>query len=631
MEEKKRRIFIPTIIIAVAVIIGILLAMNLLGPKKINYAGSDKSFEQLVKNTATNAENKEKIENILIEGYKLKIRLVGSNGRTYTYYTVVPHRTSLTEDINRWAKEVNSEAPTNGNIKAVEYSNPSRGAALTALISPLITFALLIILYIIFMKKSGAMGSKAMGFGKTKTNVVKDVKTRFSDVAGADEEKEEVAEIVEFLKNPKKFTEIGARIPKGVLLVGPPGTGKTLLARAVAGEANVPFFSMSGSDFVEVFVGVGASRVRDLFDQAKKNMPCIIFIDEIDAVGRQRGTGLGGGNDEREQTLNQLLVNMDGFDSNTNIIVIAATNRVDVLDPALLRPGRFDRQVYISLPDVKGREAIIRLHARNKAIDGKVDFRKLARLTAGFSGADIENMLNEAAILVARASRRLITENDIAEAINKVTTGPAKKSRLVTENDKKITAYHESGHAVVGKILDKTANIQEVSIIPRGMAAGYTIVTPNNDDNHVSKTQLMNKITTLLAGRAAEEVFIHDISTGASNDIQRASKIARKMITEWGMSSKLGTIFLGSSEEVFLGRDYQTKTEYSEAMATEIDEEIKKIIDAQYAIALKTIKENKVVIEKMVEILYERETIYSDEIEKLIDEFGKRPEEVVKK
>ena len=631
MEEKKRRIFIPTIIIAVAVIIGILLAMNLLGPKKINYAGSDKSFEQLVKNTATNAENKEKIENILIEGYKLKIRLVGSNGRTYTYYTVVPHRTSLTEDINRWAKEVNSEAPTNGNIKAVEYSNPSRVAALTALISPLITFALLIILYIIFMKKSGAMGSKAMGFGKTKTNVVKDVKTRFSDVAGADEEKEEVAEIVEFLKNPKKFTEIGARIPKGVLLVGPPGTGKTLLARAVAGEANVPFFSMSGSDFVEVFVGVGASRVRDLFDQAKKNMPCIIFIDEIDAVGRQRGTGLGGGNDEREQTLNQLLVNMDGFDSNTNIIVIAATNRADVLDPALLRPGRFDRQVYISLPDVKGREAIIRLHARNKAIDGKVDFRKLARLTAGFSGADIENMLNEAAILVARANRRLITENDIAEAINKVTTGPAKKSRLVTENDKKITAYHESGHAVVGKILDKTANIQEVSIIPRGMAAGYTIVTPNNDDNHVSKTQLMNKITTLLAGRAAEEVFIHDISTGASNDIQRASKIARKMITEWGMSSKLGTIFLGSSEEVFLGRDYQTKTEYSEAMATEIDEEIKKIIDAQYAIALKTIKENKVVIEKMVEILYERETIYSDEIEKLIDEFGKRAEEVVKK
>lgn len=631
MEEKKRRIFIPTIIIAVAVIIGILLAMNLLGPKKINYAGSDKSFEQLVKNTAANAENKEKIENVLIEGYKLKIRLVGSNGRTYTYYTVVPHRTSLTEDINRWAKEVNSEAPTNGNIKAVEYSNPSRGAALTALISPLITFALLIILYIIFMKKSGAMGSKAMGFGKTKTNVVKDVKTRFSDVAGADEEKEEVAEIVEFLKNPKKFTEIGARIPKGVLLVGPPGTGKTLLARAVAGEANVPFFSMSGSDFVEVFVGVGASRVRDLFDQAKKNMPCIIFIDEIDAVGRQRGTGLGGGNDEREQTLNQLLVNMDGFDSNTNIIVIAATNRADVLDPALLRPGRFDRQVYISLPDVKGREAIIRLHARNKAIDGKVDFRKLARLTAGFSGADIENMLNEAAILVARANRRLITENDIAEAINKVTTGPAKKSRLVTENDKKITAYHESGHAVVGKILDKTANIQEVSIIPRGMAAGYTIVTPNNDDNHVSKTQLMNKITTLLAGRAAEEVFIHDISTGASNDIQRASKIARKMITEWGMSSKLGTIFLGSSEEVFLGRDYQTKTEYSEAMATEIDEEIKKIIDAQYAIALKTIKENKVVIEKMVEILYERETIYSDEIEKLIDEFGKRAEEVVKK
>lgn len=633
MEEKKRKIFIPLAIFVVAIIVGIIFATNLLGPKKINYAGNDgNTFETYVKNTYKNNEGK-KIDTIYSAGYKVKIRFVGDNVRGFSYYTVVSHRASLTEDLARWKAEAMGK-DANGNvnpvvkdIRQVEFSNPSRSAVLSALISPLLTFALLLILYLVFMKNAGAMGNKAMGFGKTKTNIVKDVKIRFSDVAGAEEEKEEVAEIVEFLKSPKKFTELGARIPKGVLLIGPPGTGKTLLAKAVAGEANVPFFSMSGSDFVEVFVGVGASRVRDLFDRAKKNMPCIIFIDEIDAVGRQRGAGLGGGNDEREQTLNQLLVNMDGFDSDTNIIVIAATNRSDVLDPALMRPGRFDRQVYIGLPDVKGREAIIRLHSRNKAVDGKVDFKKLARLTAGFSGADIENMLNEAAIIVARNNRKAIGENDIAEAINKVTAGPAKKSRLVTDNDKRITAYHESGHAVVGKILDKDSNIQEVSIIPRGMAAGYTIVTPNNDDNHVSKTQLMNKITTLLAGRAAEEIFIHDISTGASNDIQRASKLARKMITEWGMSTEVGTVFLGSSEEVFLGRDYQTKMEYSETMATKVDEEIKKIIDAQYKLALKTLKDNKTVIEKMVEILYERETIYSNEIDDLIAEFGKKEAE----
>lgn len=634
MEEKKKKIFIPIVILLVSLVVGIFLAVRLLGPKKIKYAGSDNStFETLVKNTYKDAEKATQIEELYSEGYRVKIRIKGAQEKSFRYYAVVPHRASLAEDLQRWKAEVmGKDAAGNINppaqtIRKIEYSDPSRGAVLSALISPLLMFALLIIVYFIFMKNASSMNGKAMGFGKTKTNIVKDVKIRFSDVAGAEEEKEEVAEIVEFLKNPKKFTEIGARIPKGVLLVGPPGTGKTLLAKAVAGEANVPFFSMSGSDFVEVFVGVGASRVRDLFERAKKNMPCIIFIDEIDAVGRQRGAGLGGGNDEREQTLNQLLVNMDGFDSDTNIIVIAATNRSDVLDPALMRPGRFDRQVYIGLPDVKGREAIIRLHSRNKAIDGNVDFKKLARLTAGFSGADIENMLNEAAIIVARDNRKAICENDIAEAINKVTAGPAKKSRLVTDNDKKITAYHESGHAVVGKILDKDSNIQEVSIIPRGMAAGYTIVTPNNDDNHVSKTQLMNKIATLLAGRAAEEIFIKDISTGASNDIQRASKVARKMITEWGMSSEVGTVFLGSSEEVFLGRDYQTRTEYSEAMATKVDDEIKKIIDLQYKLALKTLKDNKVVIEKMVEILYERETIYSNEIDDLIAEFGKKEAE----
>jgi cell division protease FtsH len=485
------------------------------------------------------------------------------------------------------------------------------------------------LLFYMFKQSQGA-NNKALNFGKTKARLNQNVKVRFSDVAGAEEEKEELREIVEFLKAPKKFIEVGARIPKGVLLVGQPGTGKTLFAKAVAGEANVPFFSISGSDFVEMFVGVGASRVRDLFDQAKRNMPCIIFIDEIDAVGRQRGAGLGGGHDEREQTLNQLLVQMDGFETNEGIIVMAATNRADILDPALLRPGRFDRQIYIHVPDVKGREAIFKVHSRNKPLSGDINFKQLARMTSGFTGADIENLLNEAAILAARDNRKVIIMKDIYEGINKVTIGTQKKSRLVTETDKRITAYHESGHAIIAKLLPNCDEVQEVSIIPRGMAAGYTLTRPENDDNHVTKNKLNDIITMMLGGRAAEEIIIKDISTGASNDIQRATAIAKSMIMEWGMSAELGNSFWGSGEhEVFLGRDFQSQHTYSEEIAGKIDGEIRKIIDYNYGRALEILKEHRPVIENMVRLLYERETIYADEVDMLFQNMT--VEEVLKK
>lgn len=495
---------------------------------------------------------------------------------------------------------------------------------LMEMIPTLIIMIILIVAWVLIMKKmgGGGLGGKEMSFGKAKIKNTNDEKrkTTFDDVAGADEEKEELAEVVEFLKAPEKYNKLGARIPKGVLLVGPPGTGKTLLARAVAGEAGVPFFSISGSDFVEMFVGVGASRVRDLFDQAKKNSPCIIFIDEIDAVGRQRGAGLGGGNDEREQTLNQLLVEMDGFGANEGVILIAATNRPDVLDPALMRPGRFDRQIYVNVPDVKGREEIFKVHSRNKPLASDINFKSLARLTPGFTGADIENILNESAILAARADRKIITMKDISEAVNKVMAGPAKKSRLITESDKRITAYHESGHAIVAKLMKHCDDVHEVSIIPRGMAAGYTITLPENDDNHMTKGKLLDDIAMMLGGRAAEEIVIQDISTGASNDIQRATQLARKMVTEWGMSDSIGNMYLGSSEEVFLGRDYQSHLNYSEEVAAKIDEEVKTIIDTQYQVALNILKSNRPIMDAMVKALYEKETIYEDEINALFGE-----------
>ena len=466
----------------------------------------------------------------------------------------------------------------------------------------------------------------AMSFGKSKARSYQNNPVRFSDVAGADEEKEELAEIVEFLKNPAKFTQLGARIPKGVLLVGPPGTGKTLLARAVAGEANVPFVFISGSDFVEMFVGVGASRVRDLFDQAKKNKPCIVFIDEIDAVGRQRGAGLGGGNDEREQTLNQLLVEMDGFEPNEGIIVLAATNRADVLDPALLRPGRFDRQVYVNTPDVRGREGILKIHARNKPLDENVDFKVLAKITVGFTGADIENMLNEAAILAARAGRPKITMTDIQEGINKVTMGPQKKSRMVTEKDRKITAYHESGHAILGKLLKHTDEIQEVSIIPRGMAGGYTMQRPENDNSFISYNHLMDEIAMCMGGRIAEEIVFKDITTGASSDINQATKLAHKMVYNWGMSKNLGFLGLSNDQQVFIGRDYQTRSDFSEKLAAEADDEIRQILDYNYKRAKKILSDNKDLLDQMSKLLLSHETINKDEIDLLMQ--GKTAEEV---
>ncbi len=487
-----------------------------------------------------------------------------------------------------------------------------------------IAFALFIIWLIFKMLNSSTKG--AMGFGKSKARAYTSSKVRFSDIAGTDEEKEELQEIVEFLKSPKKFTDLGARIPKGVLLVGRPGTGKTLLARAVAGEASVPFISISGSDFVEMFVGVGASRVRDLFEQAKKNKPCIIFIDEIDAVGRQRGAGLGGGNDEREQTLNQLLVEMDGFEANEGIIVLAATNRSDVLDPALMRPGRFDRQVYVNVPDIKGREGILKIHARNKPIDESVDFNTLAKITVGFTGADIENMLNEAAILAARNNRPKIIMTDITEGINKVTMGPQKKSRLITEKDRKLTAYHESGHAILAKLLKNTDSVQEVSIIPRGAAGGYTMQRPENDNSYMSYNYLMDEIAVCMGGRIAEEIIFKDVTTGASSDIAQASKIARSMIYNYGMSKKLGFISLSSSEQLFIGRDYQSKNDFSEKLAAEADDEVREILDFNYKRAKKILTDNVEFLNEMATLLLEEETIYSEEVEMLAQ--GKTAKEI---
>ena len=490
---------------------------------------------------------------------------------------------------------------------------------------PIIGIVLIAVMAFFLFRSMGGQNKQAMNFGKSKANVQGNLKVRFTDVAGADEEKQELQEIVEFLKSPQKFTAVGARIPKGVLLVGPPGTGKTLFAKAVAGEANVPFFSISGSDFVEMFVGVGASRVRDLFDQAKKNMPCIIFIDEIDAVGRQRGAGLGGGHDEREQTLNQLLVQMDGFETNDGVIVMAATNRADILDPALLRPGRFDRQIYVNIPDVRGREAIFKVHARNKPISPDVDFQVLARITSGFSGAEIANLLNEAAILCARDNRSQISMEDLYEGINKVVMGPQKKSRLVTEVDKRITAYHEAGHAIVARLEPMCDPVHEVSIIPRGQAAGYTMTRPDTDDDHITIGKLKANLAMSMGGRAAEELVIQDTTTGAVGDIKSATDIARKMVMEWGMS-ELGPVYYGSNQEVFLGRDYQSTHTYSESIATKIDAAVAKLVENAHKEAVKMLTEHREVMDCMVRLLIERETIYSEEVDMIME--GKPYEEV---
>ncbi|BBU37773.1 MAG: ATP-dependent metallopeptidase FtsH/Yme1/Tma family protein [Bacillaceae bacterium] len=492
----------------------------------------------------------------------------------------------------------------------------------------LIPFIIIFILFFFVLNQAQGGGSRVMNFGKSKAKLYNDdkKKVKFKDVAGADEEKAELVEVVEFLKDPRKFSELGARIPKGVLLVGPPGTGKTLLARAVAGEAGVPFFSISGSDFVEMFVGVGASRVRDLFETAKKNAPCIIFIDEIDAVGRQRGAGLGGGHDEREQTLNQLLVEMDGFSSNEGIIIIAATNRPDILDPALLRPGRFDRQITVDRPDVKGREAVLKVHARNKPLDESVNLRNIAMRTPGFSGADLENLLNEAALVAARQNKKKIDMADIDEATDRVIAGPAKKSRVISEKERRIVAYHEGGHTVIGLVLDEAEMVHKVTIVPRGQAGGYAVMLPKEDRYFMTKPELLDKITGLLGGRVAEEIVFGEVSTGAHNDFQRATNIARRMVTEFGMSEKLGPLQFGSSQgQVFLGRDIQSEQNYSDAIAYEIDLEIQRIIKECYEKAKRILTENRDKLELIAKTLLEVETLDAEQIKHLV-EHGSLPD-----
>ena len=511
----------------------------------------------------------------------------------------------------------NANNPEEAKDVVLTFNDRNAGSIWSNVI-PIVGFVFLVVLAIILFRSMGGANRQALNFGKSRANSQSNVKVRFADVAGAEEEKEELKEVVEFLRSPQKFTAVGARIPRGVLLVGPPGTGKTLFAKAVAGEAGVPFFSISGSDFVEMYVGVGASRVRDLFETAKRNMPCIIFIDEIDAVGRQRGAGLGGGNDEREQTLNQLLVQMDGFSTNDGIIVMAATNRSDILDPALMRPGRFDRQIYVNIPDVRGREAIFKVHSRNKPMASDIDFQTLARITSGFSGADIANLLNEAAILCARDNRHKITMEDIYEGINKVVMGPQKKSRLVTEVDKRITAYHESGHAIVARCNKHCDPVHEISIIPRGQAAGYTMTRPDSDDDHITINKLKGNLAMSMGGRAAEEIVIEDVSAGAVGDIKQATSIARKMVTEWGMSESLGPVYYGTSQEVFLGRDYQSTHTYSEVVAAKIDEEVSALVEAAHAEAVEVLKSHRSEMDVMVRVLLECETIYTEEVDMIM-------------
>ncbi len=560
------------------------------------------------------------ISKVYYDGYLLDftLKVYSANGNFYQLidFSTVTSRADIAE-----IQELLSKSGT-----SFSHADPNEGAIWSSLLPIIGCLVIAIVFFILMMQTQG--GTKgAMNFAKTNARVNQNLKVRFTDVAGAEEEKHELAEVVDFLKNPKKFSELGARIPKGVLLVGPPGTGKTLFAKAVAGEAGVPFFSISGSDFVEMFVGVGASRVRDLFDVAKKSMPCIVFIDEIDAVGRQRGTGMGGGHDEREQTLNQLLVQMDGFETNDGIIVMAATNRADILDPALLRPGRFDRQIYVNTPDVRGREAILKVHARNKPLANDVNFKTVARMTSGFSGADLENLLNEAAILAARANRKFITNKDLYEGINKVLLGPQKKSRLVTETDKRITAYHESGHAILARLLPNCDPVHEVSIIPRGQAAGYTMTRPDSDDNHLTKNKLLDDIVMTLGGRVAEEIVIGDISAGASGDIQAVSKRARLMVTEWGMSEKVGPISYASDREIFIGRDMQSHVSYSDQTASIIDEEVKSIVANGLQKARELLKANTKLLHNMSRLLVERETIFSEEVDMLME--GKSVEEIM--
>ena len=546
----------------------------------------------------------------------------------WDFETYLPSIPVFMEDLEK-ALSVNHPDITNPQDAGItlDFVPKPEQSWLVSILPYLLTSILMIGFLWYMMNQQGQGGNKVMNFGRSRAKVNLDEKNKktFEDVAGAEEEKEELQEVVDFLKNPKKFADLGARIPKGVLLVGPPGTGKTLLAKAVAGEAGVPFYSISGSDFVEMFVGVGASRVRDLFETAKKNSPCMIFIDEIDAVGRHRGAGMGGGHDEREQTLNQLLVEMDGFAPNEGIIIIAATNRPDILDPALLRPGRFDRQITVNYPDIKGREEILAVHSKGKPIAEDVDLHTVAKRTPYFTGADLENVMNEAAILTARKGKTEIHMQEILEAINRVTVGPEKKSSVVTEKDKKLVAYHESGHALVAHLLPNCNPVHEVSIIPRGQAGGYTMTLPTEETKYVTKSYLLDDIAMALGGRAAEEIMLGEISTGAYSDLKHATSNARRMVREYGMSEKIGSVFYGDSDqEVFLGRDFGHQKSYSEKVAADIDEEVRSILDNAMETALSLIRTHKDKMEELAEQLIMKEKLTAEEFEQIME--GKLPE-----
>ena len=591
----------------------VILMLILLGLHTVlNNPDMQMPYSKLISSIANNEVEKIEISSDKTSAY---VYFVGAEENAIPKEVAIPSVDSFMDQI----ADVMAENPT----LTVVQEEESIVMSVLSLFSPLVIILIFVLFWLLLMNPNQG-GNKSMNFGKSKARMLNanDEKTKltFKDVAGIDEEKEELSEIVDFLRSPKKFTDMGARIPKGVLLVGPPGTGKTLLAKAVAGEAGVPFFIISGSDFVEMFVGVGASRVRDLFEQAKKNAPCIIFIDEIDAVGRQRGAGLGGGHDEREQTLNQLLVEMDGFAANEGVIVLAATNRPDVLDKALLRAGRFDRQILVGQPDVKAREEILKVHARKKKLGDDVDLGTIAKNTAGFVGADLENVLNEAALLAARRDKQEIGMLEIEDAMVKVTMGPEKKSRVISEKEKKLVAFHEAGHAVASKFLPTQDDVHQISIIPRGMAGGYTMYRPSEDRSFMSKSEMEEQIISLLGGRVAEALVLGDISTGASNDIERASKIARAMVTKYGMSEKLGAITFGSgNEEVFLGRDFTTQKNFSEETSGLIDEEVKRIIDTAYRRTEDILNQNMEKLHAVANMLLEKEKIDGEEFNNIMN------------
>jgi cell division protease FtsH len=582
-------------------------------------SGQNEQAEEMNVNEFVESLNAGNIQEMTMQPVNGIMRITGKLKDDKQFVAQVPENNDVIADITNTALDQSV-------LRTKPMDQPSIWVTLLTTMIPFLIIGLLF--FFLLSQAQGGGGGRVMNFGKSKAKMYSEEKkkVRFTDVAGADEEKQELVEVVEFLKDPRKFSAIGARIPKGVLLVGPPGTGKTLLARAVAGEAGVPFFSISGSDFVEMFVGVGASRVRDLFENAKKNAPCIIFIDEIDAVGRQRGAGLGGGHDEREQTLNQLLVEMDGFGANEGIIIIAATNRPDILDPALLRPGRFDRQITVDRPDVKGRQEVLKVHARNKPLGPSVDLKTIAMRTPGFSGADLENLLNEAALVAARRDKKEIDMLDVDEAIDRVIAGPAKKNRVVSVKERNIVAYHESGHTIIGMVLDDADIVHKVTIVPRGQAGGYAVMLPKEDRYFMTKPELFDKITGLLGGRVAEEIVFGEVSTGASNDFQRATGIARKMMTEYGMSDKLGPLqYSSGGGEVFLGRDINNEQNYSDAIAHDIDQEMQNFINHCYDRAKTILTENRDKLELIAQTLLEVETLDARQIKSLFED-GVLPE-----